>query len=577
MRLIIRRSGDPERHDFYVEDPENATIGALRDHLEKAFSLRPSSQQLFLKDSKGLQAEHVLKDYDLRSGDILVLAQKLPPKPPREVTKCRRPPKKVLPPLPAYPPPGVTPRRRRRQLPPVPKMPIPAHCSPIEVNAPNGSKVSVAKEEKDVALAREELLPQEVASVAQEGPVQAKIKKSKYKRGASYGFIPESFDSVVDCEAAPTQNDGLSHGPSSTVCPMTGSVASLSGEPEAEPFVPSTRRTEAPVARENLRFVGQLGCGAFGSVTLQEDVTTGKGYALKALSKGYIARQQMQHAVRNERQILLMTDSPFIVRLLATYKGEQHVYFLLEAAYGGELFTTYEKLQIYGREPHARFYAACVIEAFQHLHGFNIVYRDLKPENLVLDAHGYCKLCDMGLAKIVVHKTFTKVGTPDYMPPEVFNGTGQTTLADWWALGVLIFELLAGHAPFEADEPAATYDLAERGIDAIEFEGFSADAKCVVKALCRPVPEDRLPAKGNIDALRSHSFFQAVDWQALQEQRLEAPYKPKVSGPRDVSNFPRAHDEESTPFLSYSLDDDDGVDWYADFGDSPRRQHVATA
>merc|ERR1740133_538220 len=154
------------------------------------------------------------------------------------------------------------------------------------------------------------------------------------------------------------------------------------------------------------------------------DRRTGRTYALKAVSKGYLAQLHMEHSVLNEKRILKMVETPFIVRLLATYNGKEHVYFLLEAALGGELFTTYERLRLYGREEHAKFYVACVTEALAHLHERSIIYRDLKPENLLLDARGYCKLTDFGLAKVSPGVTYTLVGTPDYMAPEVIRATG---------------------------------------------------------------------------------------------------------------------------------------------------------
>merc|ERR1719499_192055 len=117
----------------------------------------------------------------------------------------------------------------------------------------------------------------------------------------------------------------------------------------------------------------------------------------------------------SEKDVQLMCDSPFIIQLYETYNGEQSLYFLLEVAIGGELFCTYNKKDFFGKEPHAKFYLAGVVFAFEHMHQRKIIFRDLKPENLLLDEVGHIKLTDMGLAKVVVvGKTYTTCGTPDY-------------------------------------------------------------------------------------------------------------------------------------------------------------------
>lgn len=314
------------------------------------------------------------------------------------------------------------------------------------------------------------------------------------------------------------------------------------------------------IRRADLERVGRLGVGAFGVVTLEADRRTGRTYALKAVSKGYLAQLNMQYSVLNEKAILRLVESPFVVRLLATYNGREHVYFLLEAALGGELFTTYERLRWYGSEPHARFYVACVTEALSHLHERNVIYRDLKPENLLLDARGYCKLTDMGLAKVTTGLTYTMVGTPDYMAPEVIKCIGHAHHVDWWMLGVLLYELLSGRAPFEASTSEKTYELVKKGIEQAHFpkecRGPPAE---LVRNLCRQQPESRMRAP----ALRDHPWFrvQGFSWTQLQNQRLPPPHRPTCKGQRDLSNF-RQCESEDPPAVHYV---EDGNNWDADF------------
>lgn len=321
------------------------------------------------------------------------------------------------------------------------------------------------------------------------------------------------------------------------------------------------------IRRADLERVGRLGVGAFGVVTLEMDRRTGRTFALKAVSKGYLAQLHMEHSVINEKRILNMVETPFIVRLLATYNGHEHVYFLLEAALGGELFTTYERLRLYGSEPHARFYVGCCVEAIAHLHERHVIYRDLKPENLLLDNRGYCKLTDMGLAKVSHSQTFTLVGTPDYMAPEVINLTGHNQSVDWWMLGVLLFELLVGRPPFEADTTEKVYEAVRKGINAVRFPAECRKAQELVRALCAHEPGARIAA----GETRRDQWFRGFDWQGLRDLRLPAPHVPKVRGPRDLGNF-RSCDQEDPPRVPYK---DKGTGWDLGFEDDTPNPAVA--
>ncbi|CAL1171544.1 unnamed protein product [Cladocopium goreaui] len=246
-----------------------------------------------------------------------------------------------------------------------------------------------------------------------------------------------------------------------------------------------------------------------------------------SLSSFVVRSDQRKRISKPETPSNTRTQINYVVRLLATYNGREHVYFLLEAALGGELFTTYERLKLYGSEVHARFYVACVTEALAHLHEKNVIYRDLKPENLLLDVKGFCKVTDMGLAKITTSPTFTMVGTPDYMAPEVIDQTGHTKSVDWWTLGVLLFELLAGHAPFESKTGNAqeTYGLVKRGIETVHFpSSVKLQAAALVRNLCHRSPEVRL----RTPMLREHQFFKSFDWPGLQQLRMTPPLVPQV-------------------------------------------------
>merc|ERR1712173_296897 len=228
--------------------------------------------------------------------------------------------------------------------------------------------------------------------------------------------------------------------------------------------------------------------------------------------------------------------SPFLVNLVATYKDKLRVYFLLDVCLGGELFTILRKKRSFP-EATARFYAGCVIEAFDYMHSLEVIYRDLKPENLVLDNRGYLKITDFGFAKKCEDKTFTLCGTPDYLAPETVTGQGHGRAVDWWCLGVLVYELLSSFPPFFDDEPMGTYRKIIQG--KFKFpKYFSSDARDLIARLLRTRPTKRLAVmKGGADNIRNHSWYKGFNWPALKEGSVDAPYMPEVKGFKDISNF----------------------------------------
>jgi len=324
-------------------------------------------------------------------------------------------------------------------------------------------------------------------------------------------------------------------------------------------------REQTKILREELTRIGLLGCGGFGVVELCEHRTTGETYALKSIGKGYIVKGGMQDAVISEKNILFMTNSPFIIRAFATFNSPSTLYFLLEAALGGDVHTTYNRRGFYGSDEHARFYVGSVVYAFAHLHERHILHRDLKPENLLLSADGYAKLADMGLAKFAIGKTYTTCGTPDYFAPEIIASTGHTVAVDWWMLGIMCFELLAGHSPFEAAGPMETYAKVLHGIDCVPFgprlQGFAEE---LIRSLLRAEPCERLPMRpGGIARIQGCRWYTAsqFEWQALESHAMVPPFTPKVRSRRDLSNFSAVPSDVPAP-LPYRPD---GTGWDKDF------------
>lgn len=301
----------------------------------------------------------------------------------------------------------------------------------------------------------------------------------------------------------------------------------------------SPRRIECNLQDLLDNTVGVLGIGAFGIVTLVVDKKRGISYALKAIKKCEVVRNHQQKHIITEMRVmraLAQFNCRFLANMFATYKDSQRVYFLLEACLGGELFTILRRQRTF-KEPTARFYTACVVEAFHCMHSHNIIYRDLKPENLVLDRSGFAKVTDFGFAKVVTGRTFTLCGTPDYLAPELVSGQGHGRAADWWTLGILTYEMLASIPPFYSDNPIKTYRKIVKGKPKLP-SSFSNNAKRFVSSLLKMRPVKRLGMQcGGTNIVRKHSFFDNFNWKSLQNQTMKAPIQNKVRNIKDLRNF----------------------------------------
>jgi len=293
--------------------------------------------------------------------------------------------------------------------------------------------------------------------------------------------------------------------------------------------------------------VGLLGVGTFGRVSLVEHTKSPECYALKRMrKKQLIALNQVEH-VMNEITLLAACDHPFLINLVSTFQDRYEVYMVLELALGGELFSL---LHERGRfdEPTARFYAANVTCAFEYLHDKSIAYRDLKPENLLLDSVGYLKICDFGFAKKVsLERTFTLCGTPEYLAPEIISNQGHNTAVDWWATGILIFEMLTGSPPFEHDDPMKLYQMILTGT----FEcpqRMSRHARDIILKLVVVNPAERLGTlkRGSRDVV-THPFFKLIDLTHLPKKAAKAPFVPKLSSNKDTSNFAELDELDCAP------------------------------
>uniref|UniRef100_A0A2K6LM50 cGMP-dependent protein kinase n=1 Tax=Rhinopithecus bieti TaxID=61621 RepID=A0A2K6LM50_RHIBE len=261
---------------------------------------------------------------------------------------------------------------------------------------------------------------------------------------------------------------------------------------------------------QNLEIIATLGVGGFGRVELVKVKNENVAFAMKCIRKKHIVDTKQQEHVYSEKRILEELCSPFIVKLYRTFKDNKYVYMLLEACLGGELWSILRDRGSFD-EPTSKFCVACVTEAFDYLHRLGIIYRDLKPENLILDAEGYLKLVDFGFAKKIGsgQKTWTFCGTPEYVAPEVILNKGHDFSVDFWSLGILVYELLTGNPPFSGIDQMMTYNLILKGIEKMDFpRKITRRPEDLIRRLCRQNPTERLGnLKNGINDIKKHRYI----------------------------------------------------------------------
>mmetsp|Transcript_42789 Transcript_42789/g.64393 ORF Transcript_42789/g.64393 Transcript_42789/m.64393 type:complete len:807 (+) Transcript_42789:41-2461(+) len=285
-----------------------------------------------------------------------------------------------------------------------------------------------------------------------------------------------------------------------------------------------------------------LGAGTFGQVWLVNKKGTKDVYALKIQNKRELIQHHQVDGVKREKDIMTKLDHPFIIKLFNTYQDDKNIFMLMQIAQGGELFSIMHTDQSdILPEPNAKFYAACILEGLAYMHKRFILYRDLKPENVMIDAMGYTVIIDLGFAKVVTDKTYTLCGTPLYLAPEVILSRGHDKGADYWSYGCLVFEMILGSTPFYSDgiDQMTLFKRIVRGKYAFPSYGaISPEAKDLVKRLLVPRNTDRLGSfAGGSKDIRSHPWLKAVDWDNLVRKQVTAPWTPTISDPLDTKNF----------------------------------------
>lgn len=290
---------------------------------------------------------------------------------------------------------------------------------------------------------------------------------------------------------------------------------------------------------DDFQLVKVLGKGSYGKVMLVKHANTGQTYAMKMLRKeNVLKRNQVEHT-KSERNVLERVTHPFIVNLEYAFQTPKKLYFVLEYCAGGELFFHLSRAGRFS-EGRCRFYTSELLLAIGHLHALDIIYRDLKPENVLLDTDGHVKLTDFGLSKEGITDNISAqsmCGTPEYLAPEILNKLGHGKAVDWYSLGALMYEMLTGLPPFYTKDREKLFARIRRG--ELTYPVYiTPHAKAIVQSLLMRDPNRRLGGgPGDVEEVKRATFFVGIDFKAIVQKLVAPPFKPNVSGGTDVKYF----------------------------------------
>ncbi|XP_046858995.1 RAC-alpha serine/threonine-protein kinase-like [Xenia sp. Carnegie-2017] len=292
---------------------------------------------------------------------------------------------------------------------------------------------------------------------------------------------------------------------------------------------------------EDFTILKVLGKGTFGKVMLAKQKATNELFALKVLKKEVIvAKDEVFHTL-TENRVLQLCKHPFLTELRFSFQTRDRLVFVMEYVNGGELFFHLSKERVFPEE-RSKFYASEIILAVEYLHEQNVVYRDLKLENLLLDSEGHIKITDFGLCKEEISfgaTTKTFCGTPEYLAPEVLEDNDYGRSVDWWGVGIVMYEMMCGRLPFYSRDHEVLFELILT--EDVKFPQRLTDlAKSVLGGLLEKNPKQRLGGDvSDANQIKKHPFFRDVNWTDVLNKKIKPPYIPTIKDSEDTSYFDR--------------------------------------
>ncbi|KAI9298623.1 serine/threonine protein kinase 15, partial [Neoconidiobolus thromboides FSU 785] len=298
---------------------------------------------------------------------------------------------------------------------------------------------------------------------------------------------------------------------------------------------------------DDFEIIKPISRGAFGRVYLARKKTTQDLFAIKVIKKDDMVRKNMVRQVMTERKVMALASTPYVVSMFFAFHSQNYLYLVMEYMIGGDLSSLLQGFGIFSEEM-AQFYVAETVLALEYLHKNGVIHRDLKPDNILIDADGHIKLTDFGLSRISIKEpeidslpnkiqrsksnNRALLGTPDYLAPELLLGIGHDSSVDWWALGVCLFEFLVGHPPFMDDTPEDIFNnILNLKIQWPSENYLSYESIDLIQHLLIPDPYKRYKSKD----IKKHLFFKSIEWDNLIN--LEVPFKPNPEGKLDTSYF----------------------------------------
>ena len=288
------------------------------------------------------------------------------------------------------------------------------------------------------------------------------------------------------------------------------------------------KHSHKKVKLEDFEFIRLIGIGTYGKIYVASKKSSNKLYAIKILNKKNVHNKFELQNIKTERTVLAKLNHPFIQKLYYAFQTKGNLYFITQFMHGGELnYHIYKEPNNYFSEEKARFYASEIILAINYLHKNNCIYRDLKPENVLIDITGHIKLIDFGLSKLCEGypcKTRTLCGTPEYLAPEVLFEKEYGIEVDWWSLGVILYEMLSGYLPFKIiPSEKVTKNIYKKRIKM--FKHFSKNAENLIKRLLEYNPKKRI----TFDGIIKHPFFKGTNWDKIEKLETNPPFIPEIS------------------------------------------------